>query len=815
MRCLVITVVLLTVAGSLELAGQTVVTLGQRGGILNIYPFQFSQFGGRYQHVWGAHELNITPGSRLVEVRVWVNNGAVPEFLDLRLRVAHTGVGLRGLSPSFDGNYTGFALEPFLGPVNYTPPLANGYARFPATTPFIYDGTNNLLLDWSYSFRVNQSWAVNSTSDIRNRVYVDGGDYQTATGVAAGNGDWEVQFVFQVVPGIQVIAGQGNWELVETGDQGPGYLGVPAAEFELESYGILGAELHSVTLRAGGSGNDATDYAEVALWYDADHDGLFDAGIDLLMQGHPGFPADDGELTFHIPQVHQALPLNSRKRFIIVVKMSGLGAPGATFDFRVQSVVVNAGTYVTGLTAVFTHGVRITDNLLVCVPYGPHVAAPVNNDSDGYFGDGELLFTFAVSSATQTWTVSDLTFEAIGTGHHHSAFNELALYQDNGNGLWDGAQVDLLAAAKVPGFDTSDQASFNLNFQTFAPGVTRRFYLVGKLSGTARTGETLNARLLSVNANCALPGLVRGVPTPSSTALVIAAASMTIANAPHAPAATLRKSGSVFAHVLGKFLLTATNDDFAVNGITFTTEGSASWASELDPFIGVQVYLDDGNYEFSSVADPLLFEGPGSPQSVHASFTPPLVVPNSGSVTIWLVVNGTVQTGSMAISAPITFGARIADVAAVGTKVFGTPAPETETLGVIHFTVTRFNPIRDLPTGGASITMEGSGFLSPLTVRIGGETCLGSPVITDGTRVTGLVVPRGAVGTGITIEIDSGTLSTQTLSQTFTYGASSGDSEESGCTTRHGTTLAFWLMSSALMLLTLWRRRPGLLLREV
>jgi hypothetical protein len=72
-------------------------------------------------------------------------------------------------------------------------------------------------------------------------------------------------------------------------------------------------------------------------------------------------------------------------------------------------------------------------------------------------------------AARQDWTLNSLTFEASGTGDHQNAWAELALYEDGGNGQWDGTPSNSLASTQRPaGFDGSNQVTFDLSTPTSA-----------------------------------------------------------------------------------------------------------------------------------------------------------------------------------------------------------------------------------------------------------------------------------------------------------------------------------------------------------
>jgi hypothetical protein len=564
----------------------------------------------------------------------------------------------------------------------------------------------------------------------------------------------------------------------------------------------------TVQVRGGGTGNEVADIASVQLWLDTNGDLQLD-GADVQL-GSGTYALDNGQVNLQISG-QPAFTANETRHYLIVYNFNLNAADGATFFTYVHNLAgVNAGTDIVGVPAPDangTPGIIINANILQADVHGPATALPVDSDSVGPHGDGELLLDFSLVAAIQDWTVTDLTFEAAGSADHASAFSELALYQDNGTGTWDGSAVDALAAATLSGFDSVGRATFTLVNSGVVTGTARRFFLVGTLAGNATEGQTLGARLLDATATSGTQGMLAGIPSAASTALVIDVAVMSATLAPNAPAAAIIKAGAAFTRPLGKFLFTAVNNEYVVNSITFTTGGNADWAADLDPASGVQVYRDDGSGSFDPATDQLLFEGPGA-VTVLAAFTSPLVVPNAGEVSLWFVVRGTAATGAGTTNAPLSFSVRIAvagDIGTTGTRVLGMPLPDSATLGVIDFAVTSFSPLIDAPAGGAAITMDGHGFLTPLTIRIGGALCPGTAVVVAGTRVTGLQVPAAAAGSGIPIEVASNLLEPQTLTQTFTYGFRSKTPSGGGCAVGGGAGLAAGL--GLLGLLALGRRR--------
>src|SRR5690606_29473437 len=122
------------------------------------------------------------------------------------------------------------------------------------------------------------------------------------------------------------------------------------------------------------------------------------------------------------------------------------------------------------------------------------------------------------------------------------------------------------------------------------------------------------------------------------------------------------------------------------------------------------------------------------------------VMPANSTADLWVRIGFTATAGQGAIAARDTFMLEVAsdtDVSATVPVLLGTPLPQGIIVGAIEFSVSSFTPASDLTSGGKPITINGTGFVSPLTVTIGGTLCPGTAVIAGGTTVTGLLVPAG------------------------------------------------------------------------
>lgn len=565
----------------------------------------------------------------------------------------------------------------------------------------------------------------------------------------------------------------------------------------------------TVTISGLGSANELTDLVGAGLWLDADASGAFETANDTLVS-NAAFSADNGVANFSLVS-HPNFQAGQTRRYFVVYDLNLAATHNETFKCYVSAATgMSLGGTVAGLPApgvVGTPGLLVNATLLTAALNGPGLATTVQNNSAGATGSGELLCDVTLTAASgQAWNLTGLTFAAAGSAAHDTAYTDIGLHEDSGNGIWDGSGTDGAAAGTLPGFGAGPgfQATFTLSNGLFNSGASRRFFLVGKLNGTATTGESLNARFEAVVGNIPVGGIQLGMPTADSTALMIDVSVLTIANGPGAPGNVMHKSGTALAFPMAKFRMGASNDAVTVSGISLTATGNGNWPASMDATTGVQVYLDNGDGIFDNVTDTVLYQGPGS-ASVGASFTPSVVVPTRGTRDVWIRANLLASAGAGA-STPQTYSVTVAqatDVSANTGVIIGTPAPNGAILSVVDFFVTSVDPLTDALAGGKILTITGSGFTSPFTVTIGGVVCPGTPAISP-TQVTGIQVPQGS-GTALPIVVSSGTFAPLTLTQTFEYrnpGNPAGPSTGSGCAA--GAAGLLWPVA---LLLGLRRRR--------
>jgi hypothetical protein len=561
-------------------------------------------------------------------------------------------------------------------------------------------------------------------------------------------------------------------------------------QFEIEYPEGPPNAITGVTLTGVGSfGTDLqADISRAELWVDANQDGIFDPADDILLDTIQGGFNPQSQLAFTVPAPHSDYIAPQARAFFIALVFEASARHGGLYQTQLVGLTgVRQGTDFNSLPAPAggpAPGLEFYANDLIVTLNGPGTPTTVDSNSQGPGGAGHVIWDGTLAPVNDAWTVNELVFQAAGTADGTTAFSELALYEDtNDSGDFDSGDLLAVAAAVIT-FDTANTYTAVLLNDTVLAGTSRRFFLVGKLSGTASTGQTLNARLDSLQATAPIGGQVQGDVGVDSTALIIDVATITLRAGPSMPEDALRRAGQAFAHTIGHFRLTATNQDAIVTGVSFDCTGTGNWDDYLDPVNGIQVYsLPVGN-TFDSASATLLFEGGGA-SLVLATFLTPVVIDNSEELDLWVVLN-IMETAGLNESIPRTLLLGVSEAQHIQestgmTPLLGTPVPQSDTLSIVDFFVSRFQPGTALPGGGQSITITGSGFMQPFSVTIGGVLCPGIATIDpEGTEVKGLIVPQGT-GHNLEIVVQSGPLGALTLSQAFRYGNPDlGDSSD-GC----------------------------------
>ncbi|MBK8207767.1 MAG: IPT/TIG domain-containing protein [Planctomycetes bacterium] len=682
-----------------------------------------------------------------------------------------------------------------------------------------YDNANDTLVDTAATFPADDgSLVFNVPSGLQpfsvsqaktyfvvvklNGTAIPAETFQyTVSGITVGTGAGSGGTPSGTMAGLDINAPDFNITDTSPATQGiaaPGGADYLMQQFEVAYPNGPDNTLTSITFTGSAisGGTLQTDIVQADLYRDDNANGTFD-GADVQVDTQTGFNGSN-QVIFTLSGTESQFTAGTTKVYFLMVQFDAATPSAAEYATQLTTASgASTGTNINGTPAPAAGtapGLIYYANNLDITLNGPVASTTVNSNSQGPGGAGHVIWDGTLTTISAAWTATELEFEGTGTANANLAYDSLALYEDsNASGVYDAGDALAVAAAAVS-FDASSLYLAQLTNTTFAATSSRRFFLVGTLAGSATTGQTLNARITSVTATPPAGGTVTGDVNVDSTALTIDVATITLGNGPTPPANATIDTGAAQTHVLAKFRLTASNQDVTVTQIDFTTAGTGDWINDLDPTAGVQVWTDNGDGTFDSTTDTQVFQGAGA-ALVAATFTPSVVVPNAGSVDLWVRLS-LLATAAAGASVPETFSLSVPAASAITaggvTALLGTPAPNSSTLSVVDFFVTTITPVADFPAGGAAITIDGNGFNAPFSVTIGGALCPGTAVINGtGTQVTGLLVPPGT-GTTLPIVVTSGSLPPQTIAQTFSYstvgstgGGGGGDDGGGGCTAQH------------------------------
>ncbi|MHC4841509.1 MAG: putative Ig domain-containing protein, partial [Planctomycetota bacterium] len=247
---------LLCVLTSGTLLAQQTVTLGDVVGTNNSWPFNYPSGTGRYHTAYSAAELGMTGGATISEIRIHGSN-VTPGTYGLTLNLGYTPYATNALTGTWANNYSTGSQQTVLGPVSYTPSkLTGNWYTFVFSTPFQYDGTSTLLVDWIITSRTGSGFTVSSSTPqspllTRARVYNSSSATATTGSVSTTTGNMGITFLY--TQGLVVTT---NASLPDAGE-GTAYNQLIQANWGVPAYSwsmLSGTLPNGLSLSA--SGND-------------------------------------------------------------------------------------------------------------------------------------------------------------------------------------------------------------------------------------------------------------------------------------------------------------------------------------------------------------------------------------------------------------------------------------------------------------------------------------------------------------------------------------------------------------------------------
>lgn len=348
------------------------------------------------------------------------------------------------------------------------------------------------------------------TSDL----YCNDGDITWGTLGHTGGTSVTLEKAYRVGDFLRVDAVEG-WPTVLPANATGGGNGFVLGSFHIKS-STAAATISSVTLEAFGTGNDATAFSELRLFVDSNANGAYDPGVDQPFgQTFTAFPSDNASRTF---SDNLAVPAAQATKFFVVAKFNAAMPPafGQTFTARVTHF--NGTGYLNcGWPSSIMAGVQVHAPVITVAASGAALA--VESNTQGLGGIGVQAGAYLVSNnAVGAASIGSISIGATGTVADQYSFSSVALFEDtNGNGVYDAADTPYGAA--LAGFAADDGVLTFNGQRTFAPGQSRRFFLVVRMNGYARHGETFGSYVAAVGVTA--PARVTGLPGGITDGLVM------------------------------------------------------------------------------------------------------------------------------------------------------------------------------------------------------------------------------------------------------------------------------------------------------
>ena len=196
--------------GAASALAQPFVTLGNTNPVNanNSFPFNFFT-QGRFQTAYLGSELGLAAGDQITEIHVFgvdVSPGFSATYNGLECRLGYTTLPTNSLGSTFANNYVTGSDVVVLGPAPVQPvkvpqPGGGAWFVFTLTTPFTYDGTSTLLVDWSYTSNTGVGFRVATQAPAgeapRSRVYhSSNAGSPTASSNSASQGHCGIRFEY-------------------------------------------------------------------------------------------------------------------------------------------------------------------------------------------------------------------------------------------------------------------------------------------------------------------------------------------------------------------------------------------------------------------------------------------------------------------------------------------------------------------------------------------------------------------------------------------------------------------------------------------
>ncbi len=415
------------------------------------------------------------------------------------------------------------------------------------------------------------------------------------------------------------------------------------------------ATISDLVIWNSGTITGSTDVTAVRFYRDVDGDGTVNGGDFEIANGtfntyNPAPPpaTDPNGCRIQISGGYQ-IPAGEEQTFLFVLDLSGTGSAGETIklalldpsdyndipsDVTVDNPNAEANLYNGPVLQESSTITLQTSTLTVAagLQMPPAKGIPANAQKE------EVLQLKLTAGALADVTVTEIKFDASGTGHDSTDLQTVHLYNDvNSNGQYDAGTDPSISSGTYSG----DNGLITLSglSEVINAGQTESWLLVYdfKDPGTASGGETFQAQLASNNSITAGAASVSGAPVVSNVLTVNSTGTLTFTAGPANPADGNIAQGQL--DVVTLQLQAAANgvEDVEISQIDLTHSGSALDAD----VVSIELYKDvDGNGVLSGPDVQLgstLASFGGGTMSFSGDDEFPVTVPAGGNVKFILV----------------------------------------------------------------------------------------------------------------------------------------------------------------------------------
>lgn len=282
---------------------------------------------------------------------------------------------------------------------------------------------------------------------------------------------------------------------------------------------------NDITLIASGTGNDAIDISLVILATDANGNGNFDPGSDMVLE-RDIYPADNGQLRFN--SFAHTISEGTTSYFLIIYQMSSASPVGATYHVdltNIRGIGVSSGQIITLMMSLIGNTKTITAS-----PTSVGSGSSNPGDHNWYYdpqGDpyNEMLqFDFTATNRADV-QINSITLKSSGTGDDQNDIATIYLVLDsNNNGIYDTGDTLLLSGSYA-----SDNGQLWLSFGTnplvVSAGTTAHLLIAYEMTSSSSVGDTFKVQVISINAinvDTGAQETVNGLPITSGTKTTVA-----------------------------------------------------------------------------------------------------------------------------------------------------------------------------------------------------------------------------------------------------------------------------------------------------